>query len=340
MSSKLSCLTLVLCTLLLPLPASDAVQAQSGVVEVVVSGRQPGPPLWKVTNGDNTLWILPLVSTVPRDIEWDDRRLRTLLADTEEYITPPDVDLDISKLVLLNPVNLVRGYRLVRRLGRNPDKASLQEVLPPELYQRYTAVRERYFPRDRDLESQRPAFAAGMLLRHVLDHEKLTNSAGIRKQVERLLRSNKQLRRTDVTVEERIPGGYGQLKARAENWAGSLPPEQEIQCFERQLALVEQKLPFMKEVANDWATGAARNMEDVLRPGDLDEPCLALMFASSEGAYLQQLQDASRQRWLDAASAALQHNRNTFTMLGLGQIIGPDALALELARQGYTLHAP
>lgn len=329
---------------LLALPGLSAVplplRAQADVVEVVVSGRQPGPPLWRVTNGDNTLWILPLVSSVPRDMEWDDQRLRTLLADTDEYISPPDVDLSISKLVLLNPVNLVRGYRLARRLGRNPGDSSLQEVLPAELYARFGTVKQQYFPRDKDIENYRPAFAAGMMLRKVLDEEGLTNSADIRKHVERLLRRNRQLRRTDVTMEERIPGGYGALRARAEAWAESLPAEQELQCFTRQLALVEQRLPFIKEVANDWASGAARDMEDLLRPGDLEEPCLALMFESSEGGYLRQLQEASRERWLAAASSALQRNRSTFTMLGLGQIIGPDALALELARQGYTLHTP
>jgi hypothetical protein len=324
----------------LPALLTQPLAAQSDPVEVRVTARQPGPPLWRVSKGDNSLWILPLLSTLPEDLEWDDRRLRQLLAETEEAISPPDVDISLSRLVVLNPLNLLRGYRLARRLGRNPEKASLAEALPPELYARYAAIRQRYFPRDDELEQVRPAFAASMMLKRVLDAEQLTRENRIGKQVERLLRKQRQLRRTNVTLDEQISGGWRALATRAEAWAASLPPEQELLCFERQLDMIERRLPLLQAAAEAWAGGRARELEDVLRPGDLDEPCLALLLQSSEGALMADLLQRSQQRWLEAAEAALARNRSSFSLLSLAQISGPDSLLDELERRGYQLQRP
>lgn len=112
------------------LPASGPAQEQRPT-EIRVTARQPGPPLWRVTHGENTLWILPLVSAIPRGLHWDTTRLERILSESEEFIHAPDVDLDISKLVLLNPVNWVRGYRLAKRLGEHPEGKTLEESLPP-----------------------------------------------------------------------------------------------------------------------------------------------------------------------------------------------------------------
>lgn len=124
------------------LPASGPAQEQRPT-EIRVTARQPGPPLWRVTHGENTLWILPLVSAIPRGLHWDTTRLERILGESEEFIHAPDVDLDISKLVLLNPVNWVRGYRLAKRLGEHPEGKTLEESLPPALHARYAAIRDR-----------------------------------------------------------------------------------------------------------------------------------------------------------------------------------------------------
>src|SRR5690606_5397297 len=54
--------------------------------EIVVVGRVPGPPLWKVTNGEHVLWILPLADFYPRRMEWDSMRVEGLIAGSQEYI--------------------------------------------------------------------------------------------------------------------------------------------------------------------------------------------------------------------------------------------------------------
>lgn len=42
--------------------------------EIIVTGRQPGPPLWKVSSGDRVLWIFPYLDWIPKDMIWEDDR--------------------------------------------------------------------------------------------------------------------------------------------------------------------------------------------------------------------------------------------------------------------------
>lgn len=320
------------------LPASAA--AQERPTEVLVTGRQPGPPLWRVTHGENTLWILPLVSAIPRDMVWETARLERILAESQEFIHAPDIGLDISKLVLLNPINWVRGYRLAKRLGEHPEGKSLQEGLPPELYARYAAIQARYFPKEKDYEAQRPAFVAGRMMQRVLEEEKLDGASEVGKQLQRLLRKNRQLVRTEVEVEERLEGGFGDLRDRAVNWVDSLTLEQEVQCFAEQVDRIERHVGDMKEVANAWATGNAAELEEYLRRADASDPCYALLLASSEGAFMQRLMDESAAMWLDAAERALRRNRSSVAALNLNRIVGNDSLVEALAARGFTLLSP
>jgi hypothetical protein len=307
---------------------------------VVVSGRQPGPPMWKVTSGENTLWILPIVPVVPKNIEWDDSRVAELIADSEEAIDPPGVSLSVSKKLIFNPVNWVRGPRLVKRLSRNPGERTLEQVLPAELWQRYAALKQRYFERDKDIDTMRPSFAIGAVSHTILKEERLRGPKEIVKHVEKLIDKRKSVRRTKTEVEEKVEGSYADLSARLEKLVDSLPKDDEIGCFDTQLKLFEHRIGDMKRVANAWATGNARDMESYSTLGEMDDPCTRLLLASSEGGYMERLIAESSQRWMTSAEAALARNHSTFAVLPMIYIKGSRSLVDQLAAKGYTVHAP
>jgi hypothetical protein len=58
---------------------------------VLVSGRHSGPGLWKVSHGDNVLWILGTVSPVPRKLDWYSPQAEQVLAQASEIIGPPGI---------------------------------------------------------------------------------------------------------------------------------------------------------------------------------------------------------------------------------------------------------
>ena len=56
------------------LAAAEPVAAQASgdaptIEEITVIGRYPGPPLWKATRGEHTLWIFGDLTPVPKGLE-------------------------------------------------------------------------------------------------------------------------------------------------------------------------------------------------------------------------------------------------------------------------------
>jgi hypothetical protein len=314
----------------------------AGVEVIVVNGRQPSPPLWRVTNGDNTLWILPLLSAVPSDLRWEDWQVKNILEQSQQLISPPGANAEISMLALSNPINWVRLYRLVKRLRRESD-GGLQAALPADVYARYLAVKERYFPKEDDYDELRPGLVALMMVPNAMKHEDLEDSGEIIDHVRALARRQRQLQRTDVSVEQKIEGGFKSFLASMEAWYGTLSNEAAINCFTWQLELLETKLDDMREVATAWAAGSPYGLVDFRAIGSLEDPCVPMistLLSTSVGELAENLTLTSNERWLDAASAALQNNHSTFTMLPLNEISGDASLVAALAARGYSVHDP
>ncbi len=88
--------------------------------EIIVTGRQPGPPLWRVQDGDRVLWIFPQLAPVPKGMVWESDKVAAVIAQAQEVLELPNIGADVSPRLYLNPVNLLRGMRLAKRLSRDP----------------------------------------------------------------------------------------------------------------------------------------------------------------------------------------------------------------------------
>ncbi|HEY3518731.1 MAG TPA: TraB/GumN family protein, partial [Gammaproteobacteria bacterium] len=138
-----------------PVTAQDSGDAPT-IEEITVIGRYPGPPLWKVTRDEHTLWIFGDLSPVPKGLDWDPRNAERVLDRAGGVIGGPRVSA-----MTLNPIRLFRLFRAARRLVRLPEGTTLADQMPPELYARYTALRARHLPKvEDDDEDLRPALAA------------------------------------------------------------------------------------------------------------------------------------------------------------------------------------
>ena len=63
------------------------------IEEIVVIGKRPGPPLWKVTNGDNVLWIFGTLHPLPKSLEWDSESVEWVISQSREYLSGLSVGL-------------------------------------------------------------------------------------------------------------------------------------------------------------------------------------------------------------------------------------------------------
>jgi hypothetical protein len=315
--------------------AADAVPE-----EIIVTGRLPGPPLWKVSKGEHVLWIFPHLSPIPKDMIWVSDRVERVIAESQEYIGTPHIEADTSPLLLANPINWVRGYRLMKRLQRNSDGSSLEESLSPDVYARYAALRAKYFPDEDKFEDMRPLLVGGQMTGMIQEQEGLVDGGEILDQIMKFARRNRGMERTNVYVEIDLNGSFGELADRAETMMESFSREQEAACFEQQVRHMEEDLANMKSRANTWAQGYVDEFRNIPLVGEESNACVQLALGSSEQEMLVDGTIRLRQVWLDAVEKALEENTSTFAVLEINELLRPGGYLKELRERGYEIREP
>ncbi|MBW8367031.1 MAG: TraB/GumN family protein, partial [Arenimonas sp.] len=74
-----------------------SVQPDVVLDELVVTGVQPGPGLWRVMgkDGEGEVWILASLVPLPRAMQWQTAQVESILDTAAEVIAPPGVQADI-----------------------------------------------------------------------------------------------------------------------------------------------------------------------------------------------------------------------------------------------------
>ena len=318
--------------------------------EVVVTGRVPGPPLWKVSKDGHALWILPLIDWYPKNLQWESGRVEKLISESQEFISRPGV---ANGIATANPFLFPRALRLYNLMVHLPDKKTLADVLPPDLYQRFGVLKARYFPNNSDIETQTVSAATGSMKEEILEHE---NLGPLRMDTARWLKGNKTILRTATSVGTMHGITAKELKAlhaaMKEVTATPAYAKAELACFEIVLAYFEKDLEPVKRRANAWAQG---RVDDLVDPAPLyDElaDCMDPFSANADLPAMQKLVEdhpglaspdmvemrkLSRQKWLDAAENALSRNAMTFSMLAVNDIVDRAGLVAQLEAKGYKV---
>lgn len=297
---------------------------------IVVSGRFSGPGLWKVSSGERTLWILGTQSPLPKRMDWDSRNVERRIAESQEVLMPPNVDLDAD-------VGFFRGLTLLPSLfkaRKNPDGKTLQEVLPPEQYARWQTLKRRWIGGDRGVEEWRPVFAALELYGKAIERSGMTQDQiatdAVRKAAKRA-----KVKITVPTVKIKIANARQALR----DFSNEALNDQE--CFRRTLDRIESDLGTMVGRANAWAAGDIETLRDLPFRNQLT--ACAAVFTGSEIARKQGMQDIQARvenAWLAAAERALSENQTTFGVLPMGQMLAPDGLLQRLIAKGYRVEEP
>ena len=289
--------------------------------ELTVTGRYPGPPLWRVSSGTHELWIFGTLSVIPKDITWGSVIVERVIARSNEVLEPPGVDAAAR-----NPFRYVGLFFRARKLTRNEDGAPLRDVLPADLYARYATIRDRY-DGPRSLEQERPAIVAARLYARAIDASGLAFGGKLQSSIERLARGA-HVKRTDTEVRA-DPGDL--LDA-----AQTLSRQAEIDCFATVLAGIENDLPGIAARASAWAVGDIAALRRFDYP-DIEGDCLSFA-GTSEG--LRETLSRAEDAWLDAAQRSLAANGTTFATLSVGELLRGDGPLARLRELGYEVREP
>lgn len=306
---------------------------QGGIVDLdamVVRGVQPGPGLWQVTRGEHTLWILGTIAPLPGEITWQADEVEQAIAQSQQVLAPPSVKLD-ADVGFFGKLALVPS---AMKAMKNPDGATLQQVLPPELYARWVPLKAYYLGRDGGVEKKRPMIAAGELYQAAIKKNGLSRKPVVWPVVEAAAKRH-GLKPTPTTLEFKV---VDPKQALRDFTAGGI---QDAGCFRSLINAVQNDLPTMVERANAWAVGDI----EALRRMPREDPAAACSAALSDTEFartrgLDRLEQRVREHWLGIARKALRENTGTFAVLPLSVLLAPNGYLDALRAEGYDVVAP
>lgn len=329
----------VLASLALPaLAQADAAQAglenlQTPPSQVVVSGKRPGPGVWKVSKEGHVMWVFGLYSPLPKDMEWDAGRVERLLAQSQAVLLPPSAGARVG---------FWKGLTLLPQLPRligiqnNPDGATLHEVLPAEVYARWTVLKAKYIGEDKDIERQRPIFVGQRLMRAGRDKYGLATSGVVSDKIYQIAKANKLKFYTsgfEIPLDN-VGKAITEFKQNRLN---------DVACFSKTMDTMEDDIDAMRVRANAWANGNIAEIEK-LDFNTLEDACDDAILGSTMAQQVDQDARSMRERlraaWLDAAEKAMAKNEAVFAMLDMKDVFDQKGYLAALQARGYTVEAP
>lgn len=309
---------------------------EDGVIDmeaVVVAGVQPGPGLWKVRHGDHLLYILGTQSPLPKNMTWRSDEVTRVLELADEVLGPPGVavnaDVGFFRSLTMLPSAL--------KAAKNPDGQKLEDVLPADLYARWSVLKQRYMGRDGGVEKKRPLLAVYELYGKALSRSGLQGGGRVVTPVIEDALKARGMKRTPTQLKITLEDPKGAL---ADFRKETLKP-QDLVCFSRTLDLIEHELPQSAISARAWAVGdwtAIRNNARADEQSACDSAWFDTETARKHG--VRDVEARARAKWLETAEASLRKNRITFATMSVWTLVKPDGYLEALRAKGYEVEAP
>lgn len=313
------------------LGATVALPAQELLDEVLVTGEQPGPAMWKVKRGDHTLWIVGTLTPLPARMSWRSTQVEDVISRSGEILGRYEGRAKIKG----GNFAALRFLPALMRLRFNADGRTLREVLPPDVYARWSAAHRRFFGHDPDpKERARPFYAADLLFDQALEKSGLSEKEVVWPKVDDLAKRHKvRIRR--LKIELPVDDPKGMIRDFA-----AVSPEKETACLVATLDRIDRDLPNMRRRAQAWAVGDI----ETLRALPVVNPQQTCIEALLERPKLRALADQARAK-VDAdrpgiISYMLLAHVTSFTAAPLDELLKTDGLLAQLRAAGYTVEEP
>ena len=305
--------------------------------QIVVSGEQPGPGLWKVTKGDHTLWILGTQTPVLQKMTWRSKGLEAVIAQSTEILSEPSAGVSAKQIGYFTMLTLLPS---ALQLRKNPDNATLKDLVPADLHARWLILRDKYIDsytindEEKNIESWRPMFVALELYNKAINKSGLTTASPVWPVI-RAAASKHKVKITQVRYEPTVSDPRGALKElRSTRLA-------DVDCFAKTVERIETDLASMRVRANAWATGDI----NAIRSLPIKDQRAACEAAIQKASFMKTLgtQDLLSQienMWLNAAEAAIKNNKVALAVLPIGRIVSADGYVAKLRARGYSVEEP
>jgi hypothetical protein len=328
--------TLIAALMLIGTVATAATDAP--MEEVVVAGEYAGPGMWQVTHPGHpghTLWIVGDPPPLPQGIRFRSQQVTRVASQSQEILMPPGSSLQpagkigVFRMLTLLPAAL--------KLRKNPDKATLRDLIPPDVHARWLVQKKLYLGRDSGVEKMRPFLVAEKLRDAAI--KKLELGYGSWADVWTIVNEQKiPVTRPTLEFTFQTEGLRQQIKSLAREKLD------DVECFSKTVEWVEALSN--KEVENEraraWATGDLARLEALPALPDPAPSCDqaivdALAMATPVPADLGERMD---ELWFDAAGKAMAKNVSTLAFVPMSTLLGAQGYLEGLRSAGYGILPP
>lgn len=298
--------------------------------EILVRGELPGPAMWRVSKDGHSLWIMGTLSLMPRRMTWRQQKAEEVIRSSGEILGESTADWDMD-LGLREAFGMLRQ---VMRLRHNADGATLREVLPAPVYERWHAAHRRWFGKDPSpRERARPLYAGYLLYERALHRSGLTEEPVVWTTAERIARRHGvKVRERAFRIKVKEPRG---ILVEMEK----LPADKEAACLVAYMDYIDHALPDMQRRARAWASGDLATLR-ALPPEEEAPECVELIEGTRVAALVDQEEALFREDWSGIVDWLLLTHETSFTTLPIEKLFEPDGVLADLRRKGYTVEEP
>lgn len=298
------------------------------IEEVLVTGEQPGPGMWRVSNGEHELWILGTLDPLPRHMTWRSREAERVIAKSGAVLAPPAVSVSVGFFKGLAALPTLLHAR-TNRGGR-----TLKDILPDALYERWLVLRDRFLDDDEAVEQMRPSVAAHELYKRAIERSGLASGDGVWSVVEKLARTHR-VPIAAVTVDLALADPKGTIRELEQ-----IPVDADVACLGSTIAALETDLEPMRLRARFWSLGDVDALRRLPVAGQ-QAACLDAVMAVPElRTQVLALREQLADKWLADAVQALATHQTTFAVLPIARLLEPDGWVARLRARGYTVEEP
>jgi uncharacterized protein YbaP (TraB family) len=308
--------------------AQDVNPLDDAIEEVLVIGEQPGPGLWRVYKGDHVLSILGTHSPLPKDMQWHSKSVESALSESQTYIAPPRVRVNLSAMQKIAVLPSLIGVR------NNPNGDKLKEVLPEELYSRWLAQKQKYKGTHKSVEKWRPLFAIQALYETAREKNNLTSDSEILYIVNELA-MQKKLTIVTPTLLKKLENPRAIVKQFKKSTVDDMA------CFTKIIDRLESGMGDVYAQANAWAKGDLPSLRQLPYPNP-ETICKNAVFNLSllEEEGLQNIPQLQQDLWMAEAEKAIANNVSTFAALPIVDLVKPNGYLAALRAKGYEVEEP
>lgn len=309
-------------------PPMDGIDDAPVVSELVVPSAAGGPAWWRVSDEDSRVYILVIPRTAPRSLDWDRTLLERRLAGANRLYLP--IGISLNPASLLGVANVAtKAPRAMKELGARErpkgDKTSLEDKLPPDIRERFVAMRTKIGKPAADYEALMPDAAAQKI------EEDYRAWAGMGPGPLATIRAAARKNRVPDQAIAKFTVPVTRLDVVITGKGGPA-------CMAQTLDRMERAVAEEKRLAQAWANGDPRPLISPNRKPE--EPVCRSVSVGASGAKGKAIWEGLVKDQVRTIAAALKRPGKAVVVIEGREMFIADGVLTRLKAMGYEVTAP